>query len=105
MWKRLFCTLFFLSGSFGAWAATSATGDYPNRPIRLIVGFTPGGSDDLVGRIVAARLSERFGQTVIVDNRPGAGGNVGAEITARANPDGYTLSSCGSITLASSPSL
>jgi tripartite-type tricarboxylate transporter receptor subunit TctC len=78
---------------------------WPYRPIRLIVGFTPGGSDDYVGRIVANRLNERFGQPVIVDNRPGAGGNVGVEITARASPDGYTLSSCGSITLASSPSL
>ena len=82
-----------------------AAESWPARPIRMIVGFTPGGSDDYVGRIVAARLAERFGQPVIVDNRPGAGGNVGAEITARANPDGYTLSSCGSITLASSPSL
>jgi len=86
-------------------SATMAAESWPARPIRMIVGFTPGGSDDHVGRIVAARLAEHFGQSVIVDNRPGAGGNVGAEITARANPDGYTLSSCGSITLASSPSL
>jgi tripartite-type tricarboxylate transporter receptor subunit TctC len=86
-------------------SATMAAESWPARPIRMIVGFTPGGSDDHVGRIVAARLADRFGQPVIVDNRPGAGGNIGAEITARANPDGYTLSSCGSITLASSPSL
>jgi tripartite-type tricarboxylate transporter receptor subunit TctC len=86
-------------------SAAMAAESWPARPIRMIVGFTPGGSDDYVGRIVAARLADRFGQPVIVDNRPGAGGNVGAEITARANPDGYTLSSCGSITLASSPSL
>jgi tripartite-type tricarboxylate transporter receptor subunit TctC len=90
--------------SCGAWAA-SAPDTYPSRPIRMIVGFTPGGSDDYVGRVVANRLTERFGQSVIVDNRPGTGGNLGAEITARANPDGYTLSSVGSITVASGPSL
>src|SRR5688572_31497250 len=65
--------------------------NYPVKPIRLIVGFTPGGSDDLVGRMVAGRITERLGQTVIVDNRPGAGGNVGVEMTARATPDGYTI--------------
>jgi tripartite-type tricarboxylate transporter receptor subunit TctC len=92
-----------LAASAGAWGASGDA--YPVRPIRLIVGFTPGGSDDLVGRLAAARFSERLGQSVIVDNRPGAGGNVGAEITARSTPDGYTLSSVGSITLASSPSL
>lgn len=86
--------------------ATPAAGqEYPARVIRLIVGFTAGGNDDYVGRIVAARLNERFGQPVIVDNRPGAGGNTGAEILARAAPDGHTLSSVGSITLASGPSL
>jgi len=95
--------LAFAAGSTCAAERTPA--GYPEKPIRLIVGFTPSGSDDYVGRVVGARLSERFGQTVIVDNRPGAGGNVGAEITARANPDGYTLSSVGSITLASSPGL
>ena len=91
--------------AIGAAVPAPAAESWPARPIRMIVGFTPGGSDDYVGRIVATRLNERFGQPVIVDNRPGAGGNVGAEITARSNPDGYTLSSCGSITLASSPSL
>lgn len=105
MWKRLICTAILAQASFGVWAASAPAETYPNKPIRMIVGFTPGGSDDYVGRVVGARITERFGQTVIVDNRPGAGGNVGAEITARANPDGYTLSSVGSITLASSPSL
>ena len=93
----------------GPAVATAATPapvtEYPARVIRLIVGFTAGGNDDYVGRIVAARLNERFGQPVIVDNRPGAGGNTGAEILARAAPDGHTLSSVGSITLASGPSL
>jgi tripartite-type tricarboxylate transporter receptor subunit TctC len=87
------------------WAVSGKVDGYPNRPIRLIVGFTPGGSDDYVGRVVGARITERLGQPVIIDNRPGTGGNLGAEITARATPDGYTLSSVGSITLASGPSL
>jgi len=104
MWKRLISAALVAHASCDAWPA-SGTDTYPSKPIRLIVGFTPGGSDDYVGRVVGARITERFGQTVIVDNRPGAGGNIGVEITARANPDGYTLSSVGSITVASGPSL
>ena len=71
--------------------ASVAQADYPNKPIKLIVGFAPGGSTDIVGRIVAQRLGERLGQTVLVDNRAGAGGTIGADITAKAPPDGYTL--------------
>jgi len=104
MWKRVVCAAIAAHAGCGAWAAGAAD-TYPSKPIRLIVGFTPGGSDDYVGRIVGARLTERYGQAVIVDNRPGAGGNIGVEILARANPDGYTLSSVGSITVASGPSL
>ena len=65
--------------------------EYPTRPIRLIVAFAPGGAPDIIGRIVAQRLNERVGQPVIVDNRPGATGNIGAEIVAKATADGYTL--------------
>ncbi|HEY0339077.1 MAG TPA: tripartite tricarboxylate transporter substrate binding protein [Burkholderiales bacterium] len=64
---------------------------YPARPIRLIVSFAPGGSVDVVARIVAQRMSESFDQQVVIDNRPGAGGNLSAELAARAAPDGYTL--------------
>ena len=71
--------------------ASVAQADYPNKPIKLIVGFAPGGSTDIVGRIVAQRLGERLGQTVLVDNKAGAGGTIGADITAKAAPDGYTL--------------
>lgn len=65
--------------------------DYPNRAIRIVVPFTPGGATDLVTRIVAQKLSEQFARQVVVDNRGGAGGIVGAEVVAKAPPDGYTL--------------
>jgi tripartite-type tricarboxylate transporter receptor subunit TctC len=65
--------------------------NWPSRPIRLIVPFPPGGGTDLVGRSVGAKLSEALGQKVVIDNRGGAGGNIGAEVAAHAEPDGYTL--------------
>jgi len=68
-----------------------AQSGYPNKSVRLIVGFAPGGSTDIVGRIVAQRLGERLGQTVVVENKAGAGGTIGADATAKATPDGYTL--------------
>ncbi|HSW23667.1 MAG TPA: tripartite tricarboxylate transporter substrate binding protein [Burkholderiaceae bacterium] len=72
-------------------AASIAQADYPNKTIKLIVGFAPGGSTDIVGRIVAQRLGERLGQTVAVENKAGAGGTIGADLAAKAPPDGYTL--------------
>ena len=79
-----------LSIVFSPWASAQAQ-SYPVKSIRLIVPFTPGGGTDILGRTIAQKLSESFGQLVIVDNRPGAGGTVGAEIAARAAPDGYTI--------------
>lgn len=73
-----------------AWAQDSAA-HYPGRPVRWVIPFTPGASNDLVGRLVAGKLTEALGQQFIIDNRPGAGGIVGAETVAHANPDGYTL--------------
>ena len=64
---------------------------FPNRPVRLIVGFTPGGGVDINARLLAAKLTEIFGQTVIVENKPGAGTNIANEYVAKAAPDGYTL--------------
>lgn len=66
---------------------------YPDRSVRLIVPFPPGGGADLWGRVVAQRMSEAFGRPVVVDNRPGAGGSIGEEMIARADPDGYTFGS------------
>jgi tripartite-type tricarboxylate transporter receptor subunit TctC len=71
--------------------AVHAQQNYPARPVRLIVPFPPGGAVDVIGRIVAPRLSERLGQQVVVDNRGGANAIIGTEITARAAPDGYTI--------------
>jgi tripartite-type tricarboxylate transporter receptor subunit TctC len=71
--------------------ATAFAQDYPNRPVRLIVPFPPGGSNDVVGRLVAMQLSTQLGQQVFVDNRGGAGGVIGTEACATAAPDGYTL--------------
>lgn len=65
--------------------------DYPTKPVHLIVGVAPGGANDTVARLVAQALTERLGQPVVVENRPGAGGNIGLEVAASAPPDGYTL--------------
>jgi len=73
-----------------AQAQNSAAG-YPNKQIRLIVPFAAGGPNDFLARILGQRLTERWGQPVVIDNRPGAGGNIGAELTAKSAPDGYTL--------------
>ena len=85
-----------LSASTSAVAATSAAAEYPTRPVRIIVPQGAGGSTDLTARILGQRLGDVFGQTVIVDNRPGAGSIHGTDIVAKATPDGYTLLVVGS---------
>jgi tripartite-type tricarboxylate transporter receptor subunit TctC len=71
--------------------AQSTASDYPSKPIRIVVPFPPGGSSDAVMRLLVPRLSERLGQSIIIENRPGAGGNIGLAIVAKAPADGYTL--------------
>lgn len=79
-----------LVASRAAWAADAADG-YPNRSVRLIVPYPPGGGGDAVARIIAPKLQEALGQTFIIDNRPGAGASIGTDIAAKAAPDGYTI--------------
>ena len=87
-------------------AATGAMAQgWPAKPLRLVVPFPPSGGADIVVRQMAPRLSERFGQQVVVENRPGAGGNIGAEIVAKAAPDGYTVGVLTTSQLAFNPSL
>src|SRR5689334_4960925 len=72
-------------------AVTCAQADFPVKPIRLIVPFPPGGGTDITARAVAARMTESFGQPVVADNRPGANGTIGVDLTAKSAPDGYTM--------------
>ena len=81
-----------LCGALPAANAAAADSSYPTKPIRLIIPFAPGGGTDLTGRAIAQKLSESLGQTVVADNRAGANGTIGADLAAKAPPDGYTIS-------------
>lgn len=91
--RRLLVTAMGLGLAAGCWlgAGAALAQGYPERPIRLIVAFPPGGSTDMAARVLGEKLGESLGQPVIVENKPGASGNIGADAVARAQPDGYTL--------------
>lgn len=97
----LLCLAVFAFGMPGARAAEA----YPTKPIRFLVGFAPGGANDLVARAVASRLGPRLGQQVVVENRAGASGNIATELAARAAPDGYTMLLASVASFAMTPAL
>jgi tripartite-type tricarboxylate transporter receptor subunit TctC len=80
-----------LLGSLNSGLAFAQTADYPNKPIKIVVTFPPGGSSDAIIRILSTRLNDKLGQPLVIDNRPGAGGNIGLSAVAKAAPDGYVL--------------
>ena len=88
--KIIQCMLWVLVAGVAP-AAQGQTAKWPDKPVRIIVPFAPGGSVDIISRMTASRLTEKFGQQFVADNRTGAGGTIGATIAARANPDGYTM--------------
>jgi tripartite-type tricarboxylate transporter receptor subunit TctC len=104
MWNvRFLAVLALLAVITGG--ALAATSDYPNKPIRYVVATGPGGASDIIARIIGPPLSELLGVQLVIDNRSGAGNTVGAELAARATPDGYTLLSCNIASLAVGPAL
>lgn len=101
--KTTLAALATVTLSFSAACPAMAAESYPTKPVRMVVGFAPGGAPDIIGRLVGAKLGERLGQQIVVDNRPGATGNIGAEIVARSTADGYTLF-MATVSVAISPS-
>ncbi|WP_454732978.1 MULTISPECIES: Bug family tripartite tricarboxylate transporter substrate binding protein [Cupriavidus] len=91
-YKRLGVLIAATTLGAAVWSqAAIASGAYPDKPVRLIIPFAPAGTTDVLGRILAKKLTEASGQPFVVDNRPGAGGNIGMDAVAKADPDGYTL--------------
>lgn len=96
--KLLACT-----AAFAAASATAQTADWPTKTLRIVVPYPPGGSSDIIARSISQALSESLKQSVIVENKPGANGNLGADFVAKAEPDGYTMLLCDVGALAISP--
>jgi tripartite-type tricarboxylate transporter receptor subunit TctC len=78
-------------GAFALWATSGWAQTYPTKPVRMVVGFSAGSTTDLIGRVLATKLGDGLGQSVVMDNRPGAGANIAAELVAKAPPDGYSV--------------
>jgi tripartite-type tricarboxylate transporter receptor subunit TctC len=103
--QRLIIGTTTLALAIGVSAATAQTRTFPTKPVRVLVGYAPGGLPDTVARQIAQRLADKWGQQVLVDNRPSANGILAAELTAKAAPDGYTLLVTDSSTTAINPAL
>src|SRR5690349_19275935 len=88
---RIMNALLAVALAVGGTAATAQTAGYPNQPIKLMVPWPAGGGVDTTARMIAEPLAQRLGQSIVIDNRGGAGGNIGTEIAVRAKPDGYNL--------------
>lgn len=102
---KLFCTRLLGAAATLAMSPSWGADAYPTKPVRFLVGFAPGGANDLVARVVSAKISPRLGQQVVVDNRAGAGGNIAHDMLAKAAPDGYTMVLASVASLAMSPGL
>ena len=89
--RRRFLQLSTLAAALPATSRLARAEAYPSHPVHIVLGFPPGGSSDVIGRLMAQSLAEKLGKPFVFDNKPGAGGNIGTEWVAKAAPDGYTL--------------
>ncbi|MEY3755122.1 MAG: hypothetical protein RLY27_1739 [Pseudomonadota bacterium] len=105
--NKLWSFLFVVSGALtlSGFSENAQAQEYPNKPIKMIIPFSPGGASDLVGRILQTKLGEVLGQPIIIENKPGASGNIGMEMAAKSAPDGYTLFLGNIGTMAINPAL
>jgi tripartite-type tricarboxylate transporter receptor subunit TctC len=104
-WKMLLCAAPFLALGLAGVSEEARAQSFPSRTITLVIPFTPGGSTSIIGRVIADKMGQLLGESIVVDNRPGAGGTVGTKLVAKSEPDGYTLLLGYTGTLAIGPSL